>query len=184
MTNSSDARKEFDVGSVNIEKVAQLAKLCAAGKPAHLGTINERVGVAGNDVVDENDRAHLVPEEWPTAKKAPSSELPRDLRHFLAQIEMIPDKSDFSAGLQAMETSIRAFPPSSSIRGQIPGTIGFFSITALSVIGAILAWHSHGDEAGQMFKRWTSSMGWVSSVSTTKSPAAPAAASTSPEIVQ
>ena len=34
MTNSGDARKEPNVGSVNIEKVAQLAKLCAAGTPS------------------------------------------------------------------------------------------------------------------------------------------------------
>ena len=34
MTNSGDARNEPDVGSVNIEKVAQLARLCATGTPS------------------------------------------------------------------------------------------------------------------------------------------------------
>src|SRR5436190_11177737 len=181
MTNSGDAWKEPDVGSVNIEKVAQLAKLCAAGTPSDkdFKAIKERVGVAGNEVADEN--------EWRTAKKAVSSELPRDPNTghdaYFQQIEMARDKSDFSAGLKAMESSIRLFPRRSSIRGQTSRTIGLFSITALVGVGAMFAWHSHGDEAGEMVKRWTASAGWISSVST-KSPPAPAVATTSSEIAQ
>ena len=66
MTNTGDALKEPDVGSVNIEEVAQLAKLCAAGTPSDkdFKAIKERVSVAGNEAVDENDRAHLVPKDW------------------------------------------------------------------------------------------------------------------------
>jgi hypothetical protein len=190
MTNSGDARKEPNVGSVNIEKVAQLAKLCAAGTPSdkEFKAIKERVGVAGNEVADENDRAHLLPKEWRTAEKARSSELPRDPNTghdaFFRQIELARDKSDFSAGLEAMESSIRVFPRPSSMRGRTSRTIGLFSITVLIGVGAMFAWHSHGDGAEEMVKRWTSSMGWVSSVSTTKSPPAPVAASTSPEIAQ
>jgi len=175
MTNSGDARNEPDVGSVNIEKVAQLAKLCATGTPSDkdFKAINKRVGVAGNEVADEN--------EWRTAEKAASSELPRDPNTghdaFFQQIEMARDKSDFSAGLKAMESSIRLFPRPSSMRGRTSRTIGLFSITALVVGGAVFAWHSHGDEAGEMVKLWTSSLGWISSVST-KSPPAPAVATT------
>ena len=189
MTNSGDARKEPNVGSVNIEKVAQLAKLCAAGTPSdkEFKAIKERVGVAGNEVADENDRAHFLPKEWRAAEKARSSELPRDPNTghdaFFQQIELARDKSDFSAGLEAMESSIRVFPRPSSMRGRISRTIGLFSIMALVGVGAMFAWHSHGDEAGEMVKRWTSSIGWISSVST-KSPPAPAVATTSSEIAQ
>ena len=116
MTNSGDARTEPDVGSVNIEKVAQLAKLCATGTPSDkdFKVIKERAGAAGNEVADEN--------EWRTAEKAASSELPRDPNTghdaFFQQIEMARDKSDFSAGLKAMESSIRLFPRRSSMRGR------------------------------------------------------------------
>ena len=70
MTNSGDARTEPDVGSVNIEKVAQLAKLCATGTPSDKDFEVMRVGVAGNEVADES--------EWQTAEKTASSELPHD----------------------------------------------------------------------------------------------------------
>jgi hypothetical protein len=188
MTNSGDALKEPDVGSANIEEVAQLAKLCAAGTPfdKDFKAIKERVSVAGNEAGDENDRAHLVPKDWRTSEKAAPSELPRDpnighdafFRH-----EMAKDKSDFSAGLAAMESSIRVFPRPSSMRGRTSRTIGLFSITALVSLGAMFAWHPHGDEAGEMVKRWSSSIGWLSSVSTNSPPAA-AVAIPPPEIAQ
>jgi hypothetical protein len=147
MTNSGDAWKEPDVGSVNIEKVAELAKLCAAGMPSDKDFPN-----TGHDA-------------------------------FFQQIEMARDKSDFSAGLKAMESSIRLFPRPSSMLGRISRTIRLISIAALVGVGAMFAWHSHGDEAGEMVKRWTSSIGWISSFST-KSPPAPAVATTSSEIAQ
>ena len=189
MTNSGDASKEPDVGSLDIERVAELAKLCAAGVPSDkdLKAIKERVGVAGNEAVDEKDRVHLVPKDWRTAEKAASSELPRvpNTGHdaFSQQIEMVRDKSDLSAGLKAMESSIRAFPRPSSMRGRTSRTIGLFSITTLVGVGAMFAWHSHGDGTGEMVKRWTSSIGWLSPVST-KSPSEPAAATPSSEIAQ
>ena len=164
---------------MNIEKVAQLAKLCATGTPSDKDFEVMRVGVAGNEVADES--------EWQTAEKAASSELPHDPNTghdaFFQHIEMARDKSDFSAGLKAMESSIRLFPRPSSMLGRISRTIRLFSITALVGVGAMFAWHSHGDEAGEMVKRWTSSIDWISSFST-KSPPAPAVATTSSEIAQ
>ena len=150
MANSGDAWNVPDAGSVNIEKVAQLAKLCATSTPSdkEFKAIKERVGVAGNEVGNEN--------EWRTAEKATSSELLRDPNTghdaFFQQIEMARDKSDFSAGLKAMELSIRVFPRPSSMRGRTSRIIGLFSITALVGGGAMFAWHSHGDEAGEMVK--------------------------------
>jgi hypothetical protein len=68
--------------------------------------------------------------------------------------------------------------------GEHPAPLDSFPLQCLIGVGAMFAWHSHGDGAEEMVKRWTSSMGWVSSVSTTKSPPATVAASTSPEIAQ
>jgi hypothetical protein len=186
--NSGDASKDPDVGSVNIERVAELAKLCAAGMPSDkdFKAIKKRVGVAGNEAIDENDRSHLVPKDWRTVEKAASSEQPCDPNTghnaFFQQIEVVRDKSDLSAGLKAMESSIRAFPRPTSMRGT-SRTIGLFSITTLVGVGAMFAWHSHGDGTGEMVKRWTSSIGWLSPVST-KSPSEPAAATPSSEIAQ
>ena len=83
-----------------------------------------------------------------------------------------------------------------------------FFIAALIGVGATFAWQSHGDEAKEMVRTWapslssawqsygdeakeivrawTPSLGWLASVSTTKSPPAPApaAAATSPELMQ
>jgi hypothetical protein len=150
ITNSDDARKESDIGSLNIEKVAQLAMLCAAGTPSDkdFNAIKKRVGVAGKDVADDNDRADLVPKEWRTAANAPSSDLPRDPDYrsdaFSQQIEMAGDKSDYSPGLQAMEWLIRVFPRPSLMRGRTSRTIGL-SITVLMVVGATFAWRFRGD---------------------------------------
>jgi hypothetical protein len=182
ITNFDDARNQSDTGSVNIEKVAQLAMLCAAGMPSDkdFNAIKKRVGVAGNEVADDNDGTQLV-------ANASSSGLPRDPDYrndaFSQQIEMAGDKSDYSAGLQAIESSIRVVPRPSLMRGRTSRTIRL-SIPVLMVVGAMFAWRSWGDEAEEMVKRWTSSMGWVSSVSATNSPPAIAATSASPEMAQ
>jgi len=57
MANSGDAWNEPDAGSVNIEKVAQLARLCATGTPSDkdFKAIKQRAGAAGNEVADENE---------------------------------------------------------------------------------------------------------------------------------
>jgi hypothetical protein len=54
---------------VNIEKVAQLAKLYATGAlpDKELRAIKERANVAGNEIADKDDGAHLVPNDWGTA---------------------------------------------------------------------------------------------------------------------
>ena len=189
ITNSNDARKQSDTASATIEKVAQLAMLCAAGTPSDkdFKAIKKRVSIAGTDVADDNDGAHVGPKAWRTAANAPSSELPHDpdcrSDAFSQQIEMLGDKSDYSPGLQAMESSIRVFPRPSLMRGRTSRTIRL-SIPVLMVVGATFAWRSWGDEAEEMIKRWTSSMGWVSSVSATNSPPATAAISASPEMAQ
>ena len=64
-----DLRRESELGSVNIEKVAQLAKLYATGAPPdkELRAIKERANVAGNEIADKDNGAHLVPNDWGTA---------------------------------------------------------------------------------------------------------------------
>ena len=63
-------------------------------------------------------------------------------------------------------------------------SLALFFIAALIAIGATFAWHSQGDEAKEMVRRWALSLDWLLSISTTKSPPAPAAASTSPELAR
>jgi hypothetical protein len=48
-------------------------------------------------------------------------------------------------------------------------TLARFFIAALIGVGATFAWHYHGDEAKEMVSTWAASLGWLSSVSTTKS---------------
>jgi hypothetical protein len=158
-----------------------------------LRAIKERVKITGNEVEDKDNGAHIGSREW-------SSGLTRgpdtggDAVN--QRIEMAPEKSDLSAGLRAMESSIRVFPRPPSfkydqfvgdralVRGRTSRTLVLFFVAALIGVGATFAWHSQGDEAKGMFRRWALSLDWLSSVSTTKSTPAPAAASTSPELVQ
>ena len=49
MANSGDAWKEPDIGSVNIEKVAQLAKLCATGRSGRPLEPSRRPPVIGGE---------------------------------------------------------------------------------------------------------------------------------------
>jgi hypothetical protein len=62
----SDLREKSEVGSANIEKVAQLAKLYAAGTPSdkEFAAIKERVKVTGNEVEDKHNGAHIGSKEW------------------------------------------------------------------------------------------------------------------------
>jgi len=104
-----------------------------------------------------------------------------------------------------------------SIGRRIFRSLARFSIAALIGVGATFAWQSQGDEAKEMVRTWAPSLGWLISVSKTKSPSdvdvaaeqssapagqvsaqdaalpqpapvtqgpAPAAAATSPELVQ
>jgi hypothetical protein len=189
-----DLRRESELGSVNIEKVAQLAKLYATGAPPdkELRAIKERANVAGNEIADKDNGAHLVPNDWGTA-----SGLTRDPETgggaFNQRIEMARDKADFSTGLRAIESSIRVFSRPSGFRSdqfvsdkaRRSRSLALFFIAALIAVGATFAWHSQGDEGKEMVRRrWASSLDWLLSMSTTKSPPAPVAASTSPELAR
>ncbi len=59
-------REKSEIGSANVEKVAQLAKLCAAGTPSdkEFAAIKERVKVTGNEVEDKDNGAHIGSKEW------------------------------------------------------------------------------------------------------------------------
>jgi hypothetical protein len=189
-----DLRRESELGSVNIEKVAQLAKLYATGAPPdkELRAIKERANVAGNEIADKDNGAHLVPNDWGTA-----SGLTRDPETgggaFNQRIEMAREKADFSTGLRAIESSIRVFSRPSGFRSdqfvsdkaRRSRSLALFFIAALIAVGATFAWHSQGDEGKEMVRRrWASSLDWLLSMSTTKSPPAPVAASTSPELAR
>ena len=73
-------------------------------------------------------------------------------------------------------------PPASgrpSIGRRIFRTLTRFSIAVLIGVGATLGWQSYGDEAKEMLVAQAPTLGWVLSVSTTKSPVV-AATSTDP----
>jgi hypothetical protein len=188
-----DLRKESEAGSgdsADVEKVAQLAKLYAAGTPSdeEFATIRVRVRTTGKEIEDKDNDAYTGPRKW-------SSGLARDPNSrgdaFDQGIEIAREESDFSAGLRAMESSIRVFtgPPGSKhhrlvderalMRGRTSRPLGVLFIAALIAVAAF-AWRSQGDEANGAMKRWALSLGRLLSMSTTESPPAPAAAPTSP----
>jgi hypothetical protein len=68
-----------------------------------------------------------------------------------------------------------------SIGRRIFRTLTRFIIAVLIGIGATLAWQSHGDAAREMVVARAPSLGWLLSVSTTKSPAV---AATAPDPLQ
>ena len=133
-----------------------------------------------------------MPNDWGTA-----SGLTRDPETgggaFNQRIEMAREKADFSTGLRAIESSIRVFSRPSGFRSdqfvsdkaRRSRSLALFFIAALIAVGATFAWHSQGDEGKEMVRRrWVSSLDWLLSMSTTKSPPAPVAASTSPELAR
>jgi hypothetical protein len=132
-----------------------------------------------------------LPNDWGTA-----SGLTRDPETgggaFNQRIEMAREKADFSTGLRAMESSIRVFFRPSGFRSdqfvsdkaRRSRSLALFFIAALIAVGATFAWHSQRDEASEMVRRWALSLDWLLSMSTTKSPPAPVAASTSPELAR
>ena len=139
-----------------------------------------------NDQRHEGDVVPLVPKEWPTAEEARSGGPARDPdagRDSSDQcIGMAREGSDFSAGLRAVEPSMHVSPRPSgfkndqfasdrpSIGRRIFRSLVRFFIAALIGVGATLAWQSHGDEAKEIVRTWAPSLGWLLSVSTTKSP--------------
>src|SRR6266567_1728954 len=124
----------------------------------------------------------LVKNEWQTAEETSSGGPARDLHA----------RSDQRVGTRPMKPSIRSPRPSGlnddqvasyrpSIGRRIFRTLTRFIIAVLIGIGATLAWQSHGDAAREMVVARAPSLGWLLSVSTTKSPAV---AATAPDPVQ
>ena len=124
----------------------------------------------------------LVKNEWQTAEETSSGGPARDLHA----------RSDQRVGTRPMKPSIRSPRPSGlnddqvasdrpSIGRRIFRTLTRFFIAVLIGIGATLAWQSHGDAAREMVVARAPSLGWLLSVSTTKSPAV---AATAPDPVQ
>jgi hypothetical protein len=183
----SDLRTQSEIYPVNIEVVAQLARFYAAGTPPdeEFRSIKDRINTPRN--VDRQKGAHLTPKEWRAAQETWSRGL-TDEPHtaddaFNQRTEIIREKSDFSAGLRAVESAIRVVPRPSGfkdrfvsaralMRGRI-SDVAFFSLAA--VIGLTLCWHSH--EAKEIISGWTLSLDRLLSVSTRKSPPALATSS-------
>src|SRR5712675_866086 len=101
-------------------------------------------------------------------------------------------RSDQRIGIRPMKPSIRSPRPSGlkddhiasdrpSIGRRIFRTLTRFFIAVLIGIGATLAWQSHGDAARDMVVARAPLLGWLFSISTTKSPAV---AATAPDPVQ
>ena len=124
----------------------------------------------------------LVEKEWQTAEDSSSGGLARDLHA----------RSDQRIGIRPIKSSIRSPRPSvlkdahvasnrPSIGRRIFRTLTRFFIAVIIGIGATLTWQSHGDAARDMVVARAPSLGWLLSVSTTKSPAV---AATAPDPVQ
>ena len=124
----------------------------------------------------------LVEKEWLTAEENSSRGPARNLDVRSAQ----------RIGIRPMKPSIRSPRPSGlkddhvasdrpSIGRRIFRTLTRFFIAVLIGVSATLAWQSHGDAARDMVVARAPLLGWLFSVSTTKSPAV---AATAPEPVQ
>ena len=124
----------------------------------------------------------LVEKEWQTAEDSSSGGLARDLHA----------RSDQRIGIRPIKSSIRSPRPSvlkdehvasdrPSIGRRIFRTLTRFFIAVIIGIGATLTWQSHGDAARDMVVARAPSLGWLLSVSTTKSPVV---AATAPDPMQ
>jgi hypothetical protein len=122
----------------------------------------------------------LAEKEWLTAEETSSGRSARD-----------PDaRSDLRSGRRPLKAPIHSPHPSRlndrevasdrpSIGRRIFRTLTRFSIAVLIGVGATLGWQSYGDAAKEMLVARAPMLGWVLSVSTTKSPVV-AATSTDP----
>jgi hypothetical protein len=124
----------------------------------------------------------LAAEEWLTAEEVSADQSARDL----------DARSEQSIGARPVRSSIRSPRPSGfrddqvasarpPIGRRIFGTLARFFIVVLIGVGATLAWQSYGDEAKQMLLARAPTLGWLLSVSVTKSPVA---TTNSPDLVQ
>ncbi len=124
----------------------------------------------------------LAAEEWLTAEEVPSDGAARDL----------DARSEQGIGMRPVRPSVRSPRPSGfkndqvasrrpSIGRRIFGTLARFFIVVLIGVGATLAWQSYGDQAKEMLLARAPTLGWLLSVSVTKSPAV---TTNSPDLVQ
>jgi hypothetical protein len=178
------SQKGDAINQLMIEREAQKVEVVAL--KTEVEVLKERLTAAGKEVEAVEGWHHegdvsLAPRAWPKAEEARSGELVRDPdagRDSSDQhIGMIREGSDFSAGLQVVEPSIQVSSRASgyqlvsrrpSIGRRISRSSALFFIAALIGVGATFAWQSHGDEAKEMVRTWAASLGWLSSVSTTK----------------
>jgi hypothetical protein len=147
---------------------------------------------------DQRHEAHVIPIVPKDRKEARSSGAAHDPivgRDASDQyVRTARERSDFSAGVRAVEPSVRVFPRPSGFKndqlandrspvGRRPlRAVARLFIAALIGVGGLSAWQSHGDEAMEKIGTWVVSLGSLSSVSTTKLPPIPAPAATSPEL--
>jgi hypothetical protein len=144
-----------------------------------------------NDQRRENDVASLVLQR-PTTEETRSDGLADAGRASSNQrIGMAREASGTSAELR-VEPSIHV-SPNDQIAHESPSngrrtfrSLARFFIAALIGVGATFVLRSYGDEAKEMIRSWAPPLSQLLSVSTTKSPQAPASAAavTSPELVQ
>ena len=165
------SRKGDAINRLMIEREAQKVEVVALKTEVDL--LKERLTAAGKEAEAVEGWHHegdvsLVPTAWPTTElvRVPDS-----------QQGIAREGSDFSAGLQVAEPSIQASSRASgdqlvsnrtSIGRRLSRSSALFFIAALIGVGATFAWQSDGDEAKEMVRTWAASLGWLSSVSTTK----------------
>jgi hypothetical protein len=164
---------------VNIEKVAQLARFYAAGTPPdeEFRAIKEWVSVVSNELPDKNNSAHLAQKEQQTAQKirlrGATHEPQTASGAFNQRTEIVWEKSDFSAGLRALESSIRVAACPKGVKYDRlmraralmrAHTVPVFFFAGL--VGLTLGWNSHREEAQEVVRRWASSVDRLLSVST------------------
>ena len=124
----------------------------------------------------------LVEKEWLTAEENSSGGPGRNLDARSAQrIGIRPMKPSIRSPLSSGLKDDHVASDRPSIGRRIFRTLTRFIIAVLIGIGATLAWQSHGDAAREMVVARAPSLGWLLSVSTTKSPAV---AATAPDPVQ
>jgi hypothetical protein len=124
----------------------------------------------------------LVEKEWLTAEENSSGGPARNLDVRSAQrIGIRPMKPSIRSPLSSGLKDDHVASDRPSIGRRIFRTLTRFFIAVLIGIGATLAWQSHGDAARDMVVARAPLLGWLFSVSTTKSPAV---AATAPEPVQ
>ena len=184
----NDQRHEGDVVS-RASKDLPTTEEARSGEPARDPDAGRNSSDQGIGMVQEgSDCAARMPavqpfplasKDLPTAEEARSGEPARNPdagRNSSDQgIGMVREGSDFSAGLGAVEPSIRVSPrPSDFKNDQVANdrpsigrrtfrSLARLFIAALIGVGATFAWQSHGDEAKEMVRTWAPSLDRLSS---------------------